>query len=151
MTNVHAKTMPLPEAKELMKKCLLTWCHQRTGNDDEDFFSLLAFLEGAFLKLSTDLCVFHGTDREKVLTGLLDAFTDEEPGPGVITDMAFFYDFCALMRIRMGSFISAIEGYVQDLHPESEENLDRMSYHFLWDSRVIRECLTDYGDVWKPS
>lgn len=139
--------MKLQEAKQQMKQAVLEWTHQRGVNEDENFFTLLAFLEGAFLKLYQEMNLYASDEDKFVFNELLAGFLDEEPGPGVVFSLNYLYSFCKLMQIRVGSIITLVEGYIQDPRPDSEESLDRLAYSLLWDSRVIRDRLTDYEGV----
>lgn len=140
--------MKLQDAKEVFRTTLLLWCHARVGKDDEDFFTLLACVQGAFLKVCDEmnpLVAEQEKARFKRLVGwyVSDAYSTDE----CVTDLEYLYEFCSVLKIRMGSMITAIEGFVHDPHPEAEESLDRMAYTMLWDSRLIRDHITDYGDV----
>lgn len=139
--------MKLQDAKEQMKQAVLEWTHQRNTDEDENFFTLLAFLEGAFLKLYQEMNVYPSDHDKRVFNELLIGFMDEEPGPGVVFSLNYLYSFCKLFQIRVGSIITLVEGYIQDPRPDSEESLDRLAYSLLWDSRLIRDRLTDYEGV----
>ena len=139
--------MKLQDAKEVFRTTLLLWCHARVGKDDEDFFTLLACVQGAFLKVCQDIDPPLGEEGKARFIGLVRGYTNEACSDECVTDLEYLYEFCFVLKIRMGSMITAIESYVHDPHPEAKESLDRMSYTMLWDSRLIRDHITDYGDV----
>lgn len=139
--------MKLQDAKEVFRIPLLLWCHSRVGRDDEDFFTLLACVQGAFLKVCQVIDPPLGEEGKARFNSLVGAYTNIVCDDDCVTDLEYLYELCFILKIRMGSMITAIEGYVHDPHPEAEESLDRMTYTMLWDSRLIRDHITDYGDV----
>ena len=136
--------MRLEEGKDIIKKAVLSWCHVRTTNPDENFFTLLAWLEGSLLGLLGEINVWASDQDKDVFQRLRSAFSD----PNSEVDLVYLHDLCRVARIRMGALITSVEGYIHEPHPESEENLNALAYHLLWECRVSRENLTDYGNVW---